>query len=152
MSAQSKCNVSSHQQSCWLSCNVLTQVQYVSSAQLCQRHTALSIFISAGICKLNCSVLAQVQSDSSAATCLLGLSAQLQPVVICVLSCHMCPHLSSVHSSVYYQVGCELFGWLQSVSLVVMCQLSCHALAQVQAVSARQLLLSAQLQLVSFPF
>ena len=124
----------------------------LSPIVLCQHHTALSIFISAGICKLNCSVLAQVQSDSSAATCLLGLSAQLQPVVICVLSCHMCPHLSSVHSSVYYQVGCELFGWLQSVSLVVMCQLSCHALAQVQAVSARQLLLSAQLQLVSFPF
>ena len=71
-------------------------------------------------------LLAELQCADSGAICQLSpivlylsarLSAQLQPVVICVLSCHLCPHLSCVHSSVCDQIGCELLVWLHSVSL-----------------------------------
>ncbi len=99
----------------------------------------------------------QLESVSSTAVCWLRyrLSAQLQLVCSAISSaatcCNMRPQLSSVSTFVFCPPICVLSGWLWIVSLAVMCQLSCHALAQVQSVSARQLLLSAQLPLVSFP-
>ncbi len=130
MSAQSKCNVSSHQQPvswaalCWLKCNMSAQPNYFVSTW---HSWAFS---------------AQLQSVSSAAVCWLrcSMSAHLQLVCSVVSSgatcCNLRPHLSSVSLSVFCPLICVLSDWLWIVSLVTICQFGCDVSAQLSCISS----------------
>jgi len=117
-SAQLQCVISST--TCYLNYGVSAQVHNLSSAQLFCVSSAQLQF-----CKLSCSVWLRCSQLSCNLTARLSAQLhpvssdviwhQLQPVISCVLIFHLSPHISSVHSTVFYQIGCDLSVRLQPV-------------------------------------